>query len=159
MILVMSDDREENTMRSRMPGFTIIELLVVIAVIAVLAAILFPVMGTMREHARQTTCMANMHAIYVGAAMFQQDHNKWPCMLLGYAERSDGQPWEPNTPFGDPVAANSIRHRFLYPNYVKSIENFHCPDNPDNNMIATDSPLFPVNSPIFQVMQQVFGHT
>ena len=37
-------------------GFTLIELLVVMAIIAVLAAILFPVFNSARENARRTTC-------------------------------------------------------------------------------------------------------
>jgi prepilin-type N-terminal cleavage/methylation domain-containing protein len=146
-------------MRSRHTGFTIIELLVVIAVIAILAAILFPVFAAARENVRKTTCMANMHDIWVGASVFQQDHNRWPCMLLGYAEVSNGKPWEPASPYGDPVPANQISHRFLYPNYVKSIESFHCPDNLDTSLTKVDSPDFPVNSPIYQRMKQFFGHT
>jgi prepilin-type N-terminal cleavage/methylation domain-containing protein len=146
-------------MHRRRRGFTIIELLVVIAVIAILAAILFPVFGAVRENVRKTTCMSNMHDIYVGASIFQQDHNKWPCLLLGYAEVSNGLPWEPGSKYGDPVAASQIQHRFLYPSYVKSIETFHCPDNLDTSMTKVDSPDFPVNSPINQVMQSMFGHT
>jgi len=146
-------------MRSRSGGFTIIELLVVIAVIAILAAILFPVFGAVRENVRKTTCMANMHDIYVGASIFQQDHNRWPCLLLGYAEVSNGNPWQPTSPPSDPVAASQIKHHFLYPGYVKSIESFHCPDNPDNSQTKVDSPDFPVNSPINQVLQTAFGHT
>lgn len=147
-------------MRSRSRGFTIIELLVVIAVIAILAAILFPVFGAAREQVRKTSCMSNMHDIYVGASLFHTDHNKWPCMLLGYAEVSNGLPWQPDSKYGNPVAAGQIQHHFfLYPGYVKSIEVFHCPDNPDNSLTKVDSPDFPVNSPIFQVFQKNFGHT
>jgi prepilin-type N-terminal cleavage/methylation domain-containing protein/prepilin-type processing-associated H-X9-DG protein len=61
--------------RSR-PGFTLIELLVVIAVIAVLAAILFPVFAKAREKARQTTCLNNQKQIATAILMYAQDHEE-----------------------------------------------------------------------------------
>jgi prepilin-type N-terminal cleavage/methylation domain-containing protein len=61
---------------SRLRGFTLIELLVVIAVIAVLAAILFPVFARAREKARQTTCMSNQRQIAASVQMYAQDHEE-----------------------------------------------------------------------------------
>ena len=57
----------------RFAGFTLIELLVVIATIAVLAAVLFPVFGSVRERARQTTCASNLRQIGIGMALYSQD--------------------------------------------------------------------------------------
>ena len=48
------------------PAFTLIELLVVIGIIALLVAILFPVIGAIRYKARLTTCAARLRQ--VGAA-------------------------------------------------------------------------------------------
>jgi prepilin-type N-terminal cleavage/methylation domain-containing protein/prepilin-type processing-associated H-X9-DG protein len=48
-------------------GFTLIELLVVITIIAILAAILFPVFAKARETARASSCQSNMKQI--GTAM------------------------------------------------------------------------------------------
>lgn len=57
----------------RLVAFTLIELLVVIGTIAVLAAVLFPVFGSVRERARQTTCASNLRQIGVALAVYSQD--------------------------------------------------------------------------------------
>ena len=44
---------------TRKAGFTLIELLIVISIIAILAAILFPVFNNARKKALQTRCTAN----------------------------------------------------------------------------------------------------
>lgn len=60
--------------RSR--GFTLIELLTVIAIIAVLAAILFPVFGQAREMARGTACLSNTRQIGSAVLMYAQDYDE-----------------------------------------------------------------------------------
>jgi prepilin-type N-terminal cleavage/methylation domain-containing protein/prepilin-type processing-associated H-X9-DG protein len=57
-------------------GFTLIELLVVISIIALLAAILFPVFAKAREKARQTTCSNNQRQIATAILMDAQDHEE-----------------------------------------------------------------------------------
>jgi len=65
--------------RNRYPAasaFTLIELLVVIALIAVLAAILFPVFAQAREKARQTACLSNLRQIGTAFLMYEQDYDE-----------------------------------------------------------------------------------
>lgn len=57
-------------------GFTLIELLVVIAVLAVLAAILFPVFTQAREKARATACASNCRQVGMAVIMYIQDHDE-----------------------------------------------------------------------------------
>lgn len=57
----------------RRGGFTLIALLVVIAIIAILAAILFPVFARAREKARQTSCLSNVKQLTLGCLMYAQD--------------------------------------------------------------------------------------
>jgi prepilin-type N-terminal cleavage/methylation domain-containing protein/prepilin-type processing-associated H-X9-DG protein len=56
-------------------GFTLIELLVVIAIIAILAAILFPVLAKAREQARQSACLQNMSQLGKAFRMYLDDSN------------------------------------------------------------------------------------
>jgi prepilin-type N-terminal cleavage/methylation domain-containing protein len=53
-------------------GFTLLELGFVISIIAVLAAILFPVFARARESARRTTCASNLSQIGVALNMYAQ---------------------------------------------------------------------------------------
>jgi prepilin-type N-terminal cleavage/methylation domain-containing protein/prepilin-type processing-associated H-X9-DG protein len=57
-------------------AFTLIELLVVIAVIAILAAILFPVFAQAREKARQAACLSNMKQIGLALGLYLQDFDE-----------------------------------------------------------------------------------
>jgi prepilin-type N-terminal cleavage/methylation domain-containing protein/prepilin-type processing-associated H-X9-DG protein len=62
-------------MRRTHQGFTLIELLVVVAVIAVLAALLFPVFGRARDQAYKTQCLSNLHQLGIALLDYVQDYD------------------------------------------------------------------------------------
>jgi prepilin-type N-terminal cleavage/methylation domain-containing protein len=66
-------------------GFTLIELLVVVAIIAILAAILFPVFAQVREAARKAQCQSNLKQIGHAFEMYRQDWDGYyPTTNSGY---------------------------------------------------------------------------
>ncbi len=58
-------------------GFTLIELLVVIAIIAILAAMLLPVLGKAQEQANRSVCASNLRQLSLALHMYAQDYNEW----------------------------------------------------------------------------------
>lgn len=99
-------------------GFTLIELLVVIAIIAILAAILLPVLDRAKLKAQGIECMSNLHQIAAGFPMYTGDNNGWFPLNLGTSD-----------PGGD--AAASL-------NWVAGIMTYGNSDN-TNIAVLTDS--------------------
>ena len=84
-------DRSE-ILRRRLPccGFTLIELLIVIAIIAILAAMLLPVLNQARDKAKQAKCISNLKQCVTGALMYAGDYKD---MLPAATFQSVGATW------------------------------------------------------------------
>jgi len=79
-------------------GFTLIELLVVIAIIAILAAMLLPVLSRAREKARRSVCLNNLKQIALATHMYCIDYDGFPPNPAGLSA-STALVWDQNPPY------------------------------------------------------------
>ena len=107
-------------------------MLVVIAIIAILAAILFPVFAAAREKARQTTCASNLKQIGLAWTQYVQDYDEFgPFGTEGSCEATaavGGGGANRSSCGGAPGPGPYTGwNNEIYP-YVKNTQVFMCPD-------------------------------
>jgi type II secretory pathway pseudopilin PulG len=122
----------------------LIELLVVIAIIAILAAILFPTFGLVRENARKSTCMTQMKDIIQAVKQYKLDNNRFPATLYSYAELPGGALYIGT---GTPVPMGRTVERPLFKpsgqKYMKDPSLFTCPDDVPVNPTDVTQAVYP----------------
>jgi prepilin-type N-terminal cleavage/methylation domain-containing protein/prepilin-type processing-associated H-X9-DG protein len=121
---------------SRRGGFTLIELLVVIAIIAILAALLLPVLASAKLKATQAACLSNQKQLMLAALMYGSQNND---KIVGYGSM-DGYinyygspgPWNAAGLNSDQAVA-ILTKTLSAPNvdplfkYANNINVIHCP--------------------------------
>ncbi len=116
-------------------GFTLIELLTVIGIIALLAAILFPVFNAARRKGKTTTCISNLNQIGKSMSMYGMDANdKFP-WAVDPTDKYTPQIWDQYPEWQKQIPFMPFLHEVLQP-YQKSKEIWLCPG--DNGMYVED---------------------
>lgn len=125
-------------------GFTLIELLVVIAIIAILAAVLLPVLEAAQKKAQQAYCINNLKQLGMGFVIYVGDNNQ-----VMPADASHGAGWQKEdwiywqggatlgTPpvggqISPPLAKGQIMQCIGYANTNTANTLFRCPADQNN---------------------------
>lgn len=100
-------------MRKRL-GFTLVELLVVISIIALLMAILLPVLGRVKEQARSIVCRYNLKTLSLANETYVADCDGWYVPAVDFTMAAMGQPtWNSNRIFRRAIALQSAYDEFF----------------------------------------------
>jgi prepilin-type N-terminal cleavage/methylation domain-containing protein/prepilin-type processing-associated H-X9-DG protein len=121
------------------PGFSLVELLVVISILALLAAILFPVLAQAREASRRSVCASNLRQLGVAFLMYAADYDETLPLAGG---DTDSTAW---IDYRSPDQRGGI-----YP-YVRQFSKtgasvYRCPDGlPDTSSYRSVSSTYAMN--------------
>jgi len=130
-----SDQRDRTQIKQPLQGFTLVELLVVIAIIALLMALLQPVLSRARAKSREIVCLNNLKQLQTCAKLYSLDNDGFllPNRYVYLIDRtpapgfSEEMTWCPGlAPFD--TTTDNIERGLLF-RYNKSADIYRCPSD------------------------------
>jgi len=112
----------------RRSAFTLIELLTVIAIIGILAAIIIPTVGSVRDSAKASTCLSNLRQVGLAAIVYANDNKN----LLPDAGTGNDPAWARTLSSYMTIPAAQRASIFTCPGALVPIEETTNPYSPSN---------------------------
>lgn len=120
-------------------AFTLIELLVVITIIAILAAILFPVFARAKAAAKQSVCISNLRQIGTATGLYMADSDDLFPFAVDASDKYRPNIWDGQPEFQAMINSMAEMHEALQP-YAKSKEIFRCPSDQGTKVLDNHFP-------------------
>ena len=117
-----------------------VELLVVIGIIAIIAAILFPVFARAKLAARGTACLGNLKQIGTAATLYMADYDDLFPNMVDASDKAHPEQWNAFPDFKAEIPDIPLMQDALKP-YAKSVEIFHCPADTGSTVLDNNFPL------------------
>jgi prepilin-type N-terminal cleavage/methylation domain-containing protein len=111
------------------PAFTLVELLVVIGIIALLLAIMLPVLGKAREASKRLACGSNLRQLSIALIMYAQENKGWYPLPAAEYQPEDWVYWRAGAELSDSRIAP-------YLGKTLSPSLWICPSEPPHTMIG-----------------------
>jgi prepilin-type N-terminal cleavage/methylation domain-containing protein/prepilin-type processing-associated H-X9-DG protein len=148
-------------------GFTLIELLVVIAIIAILAAILLPVLHKAKQSADDTACLNNERQLQLCWHLYAGDNNDWVVPNNSVAEIAPGTnlptaevkgvSWLPDNNAKTELDPSGIINGLLY-QYNSTLAIYHCPSDLSTLQTPGGQPLQQLRWRSYNMSQSLNGY-
>jgi general secretion pathway protein G len=124
--------------RGRIVAFTLIELLTVIAIVALLAAIIFPVFAQAKAAAKKTTCLSNLNQMGRGMLLYMGDYDDIFPFAVDPIDQAAPEIWAAEPEFQALIPQMPRIQDALQP-YLKSVAVFKCPAD-NGTQVLDDRP-------------------
>ncbi len=137
-------------------GFTLIELLVVIGIIAILAALLLPVLAKAKAKAQETACISNQKQLVVAWLLYADDFNQKVVINANNVAQAAGtigwvddiMQWDfpPSPSWPQNYDLTYLQNALLGPYCGKQVGIYHCPGDTYNGVKGSRVRSYSMNS-------------